>query len=240
MSKKAPQAGPSSSRKRQRRQVVSSDGHSGSDQDNSDDDFESHPPEKTTKRTKRNRDQDFLPEGSPPRMREGKKGVQAPRGKKGKAPSTKSESIVIAKDERKQKDTISPAASPISPAMKRPRENAPNEDGEQANEDATATSKPDNPPPPKRKKLPTIKKNKSLVGSTTASGPSTPLSTASVTKQENTLGAAAQIIPTNASSISRKPAARVGTQDLDLMNASVYNSLFKSVCPSVNLSITLI
>lgn len=93
------------------------------------------------------------------------------------------------------------------------------------------------PPPPKKRKLPTIKKNKAH-GSTTISTPSgskPPLVGAS--KGGHTGDDAIKPLPPplaiSTPAQIRKPAATIGSADFDLRNASVYAELFKGVSTTV-------
>ncbi|KAH6918586.1 hypothetical protein BKA70DRAFT_20837 [Coprinopsis sp. MPI-PUGE-AT-0042] len=74
---------------------------------------------------------------------------------------------------------------------------------------------------PKKRKLPTIKKNK-----TSGVMDSTPAK-ASATKEGAEVGTKSVLDEVGASSSTRKPAARVGVADLDLMNKNIYDQLFK-------------
>ncbi|TDL27472.1 hypothetical protein BD410DRAFT_782556 [Rickenella mellea] len=93
----------------------------------------------------------------------------------------------------------------------------------------------DGDPPPeepaqKKRKLPTIKKNKNLAATAVSSGTSTPVNPSS----SRPLTAPAGVDPTVKSllnpnnSLPRKPAASLGGADIDLSNSDIYNSLFKS------------
>ena len=74
---------------------------------------------------------------------------------------------------------------------------------------------------PKKKKLPTIKKNKTLV---------TPSSSTNITSGPASSAVAVVSEPASREVVSgRKPAATAGNADLDLTNTDIYNSLFKSV-----------
>lgn len=80
------------------------------------------------------------------------------------------------------------------------------------------------PPPTKRRKLPTIKKNKGTGAvSATVSATGSKPSLAGITK------GGIPVLPEGKPTGVRKTAATVGNADFDLRNASVYRELFKTV-----------
>jgi hypothetical protein len=96
------------------------------------------------------------------------------------------------------------------------------------------------PPPPKKRKLPTIKKNKVPTGPTGTMAP-VPPSTSGPSKAPAAgvgVGVGKAVggvdegakLPANVAS-TRKPAATVGSADFDLRKPSVYAELFKTVNP---------
>jgi len=89
-----------------------------------------------------------------------------------------------------------------------------------SNFDSPAQTTEDAPAPPKKRKLPTIKKNKNLTATTT----STTNIKASVLADPTQLG----LPDSNKPPTVRKPAAVVGVADLDLSNASIYAEIFKN------------
>lgn len=94
----------------------------------------------------------------------------------------------------------------------------------QADGSATAGEVP-RPPPPKKPKLPTIKKHKN----TTSSGPNTPsMASASAPKAIGGLPAKQGAGDSKPANLPR-PAAYVGMTDFDLRNPNVYSELFKTV-----------
>ena len=105
-------------------------------------------------------------------------------------------------------------------------ESVPTPDTSSINPIHSPPSAKDEAPPPKKRKLPTIKKNKSAA----SAGPVTPSTASTVAKP------APPPAPKGGSSIldgsllpARKPTASTGPADFDLRNQDVYNALFKNV-----------
>lgn len=125
--------------------------------------------------------------------------------------------IILGKDERR---SIPPA---VAQGAKRAH---PSEDEDPI--DVETVTKEPTPPPLKKRKLPTIKKNKPPVGSTTASTPSTSRPPA---KPEGSVGGNGISGAKDAFALGqRKTAAGLGNADFDLRDASVYAQLFTKVC----------
>ncbi|KAI0819224.1 hypothetical protein BC628DRAFT_1333433 [Trametes gibbosa] len=189
-----------SSTKRSRRAVVWTD-------DEDDDEFDDPDVVMTD-------DDDFDPEPGYRKVGTGKgKSGKVGAGKiVGKTKAMKEEKEIVFRDERKL-----PAAQDSS---KRPR---PQEEG-QKNTVPSALDLVDEVSLPKKRKLPTIKKNKpSTAGSTAPSTPSVVKPVASVPEKTQTLLTPA---PTSNQVGARKPAG--ASADLNLLDSSVYSELFKS------------
>ncbi|KAI5122967.1 hypothetical protein M0805_006846 [Coniferiporia weirii] len=202
------------------------------------------------KGVREDRDDDFISDSPPPR-KGGRKGTGSTRGR-GKASRDKSSGVgeIVMKDERK-------VAAETKAGVKRRRaatllEGEPSADTETSGGASMSTSvslpqslssasaapqsqsqsQEDQPPLPKMRKLPTIKKNKSLIASgTPTSGPSTPsASTSASTKtagNANTIFTPAGALPIHVS-LPRKPMTPVPkTTDVDLFSPDIYASLFK-------------
>ncbi|KAJ2931406.1 hypothetical protein H1R20_g5764, partial [Candolleomyces eurysporus] len=116
-------------------------------------------------------------------------------------------------------DVVGDSQSTRGGASTRPSSPSLPDDGGKTKEDLSSAA----PVPPKKRKLPTIKKIKNL----DSSGPGTPSSSGPklAGDSKGTLGEMKPGAPTG----SRLPAAMVGVADLDLMNKNVYNELFKGV-----------
>lgn len=117
-----------------------------------------------------------------------------------------------------------------SPSPEAGTDSAFNVDAESTVIEGAETAKEATPPPlPKKRKLPTIKKNKPSV----SAGPATP-SQPSVPSKPSTTPAVGKTIdesnklPPPATGV-RKPAATIGSADFDLRKPSVYAELFKTV-----------
>jgi hypothetical protein len=121
----------------------------------------------------------------------------------------------LAKDDA-LKDPASLFSEPIASA---PPNAAPDDDSKSL---ANTTS------PPKKRKLPTIKKNKPLTGPSTPAA-STPVHAPNKSTADNDL--------VNELLSGKKPAAFAGNAEVNLMNKNVYAELFKSVCP-LGISVT--
>ncbi|KAF7789514.1 hypothetical protein EIP86_000460 [Pleurotus ostreatoroseus] len=156
-------------------------------------------------------DDDFSPE---PSVRKGVgmgtkiKGKGSRIGSKGPV----DKDIIIAKDERRS----------IPPTIGLPPKRALEEEDPI---DVESVAKEPTPPPLKKRKLPTIKKNKPSAGSTASSTPST---SKPVPKPEaSAAGSSGNGTGTDAFALGqRKTAANLGNADFDLRDASVYAQLF--------------
>ncbi|KAL4254054.1 hypothetical protein ABKN59_002467 [Abortiporus biennis] len=170
---------------------------------------------------------DFEPERPPLKKMSSSKGKAGGVGKiptikitKNKAGKDKGvEKQITMRDERKMTSPLSttPSTSISKESTKRSR---PLEDESSLLAFATTSelTKPEEaepiPPPPKKIKLPTIKKNKQPASSTT---PSTPGAKPTAKKKPD---------PIRPTIVERKPAATANNADFDLRDASVYAQLF--------------
>ncbi|KAJ8489676.1 hypothetical protein ONZ45_g13476 [Pleurotus djamor] len=161
-----------------------------------------------------------------PTLRKGGKGSK-PRQKakpKAKAPSD----TVMMKDERRSNQ---PRTNDPPPGTKRSRPKESGQDSTGIVDDTSnvpptpagvveTSQEPVKPPPPKKLKLPTIKKIKSAPGqgSSASSTPNKPPNQAKPSPND----------PRSATSSSVRPAMYVGMADFDLRNPSVYSELFKN------------
>lgn len=208
------------------------------------------PPRRLTKNP-RNEDEDvdeddFVPR-SPPMRKPSKKGAPGARGRPKGSGKGKGGGEILVRDERKvvvppaavmEETVVATSVSVKVDAPKKRRKTAEPEAEVVVTEETTiiaahsapapASDAVDEPPPPlpaavtKIKRLPTIKKNKSLASTAPPSGVSTPM--------QSTAGGFAD----------RPIAAMVGSKDLDLSNSDIYKDLFKSVrIPAILLSNSL-
>lgn len=193
------------------------------------------PPRRLTKNP-RNEDEDvdeddFVPR-SPPMRKPSKKGAPGARGRPKGSGKGKGGGEIFVRDERKvvvppaavmEETIVATSVSVKVEAPKKRRKTAEPETEVVVTEETTiivAQSDPapasdavDEPPPlpaavTKIKRLPTIKKNKSLASTAPPSGVST---------------------PARSTQVERPVAAMVGSKDLDLSNSDIYKDLFKSV-----------
>ncbi|KAH9857113.1 hypothetical protein C2E23DRAFT_720512 [Lenzites betulinus] len=189
------------SAKRSRRAVVWTD-------DEDDDDFDDPDVVVTD-------DDDFEPEADykRPGAGKGKSGKLAAGRAAGRSKTVKEEKDIVFRDERKL-----PTSVPESSKRSRPQ------DESQKSIPLAPLDLVDEASLPKKRKLPTIKKNKpSTAGSTAPSTPSTIKPVAPVAEKTQTLLTPA---PTSNQVGTRKPAG--ASADLNLLDSSVYSELFKS------------
>ncbi|KAI0928918.1 hypothetical protein AcW1_006017 [Taiwanofungus camphoratus] len=195
-------------------------------------------------------DEDFTPEPAPPqpkkgattsKVKAGKAGAGA-KGGKGKIKKEKEEKEFYMKDERKLppqtvSSTAKEASSSATAHAKRPLHkddevdsatHTPSVATTDVQDIATVDSKTKDvtPPPPKKLKLPTIKKNKlPAANSTTPSTPSAPLKPTHTTSEKE-LDTTTLPPITPGSIAARKLMTPAGNADFDLRDKSVYAQLF--------------
>lgn len=220
----------SSKLKRKTRQVVWTD----------DEDDEADPLDLTTMDPD---DDDFEPEpssskGSAAKAKAPKASVKSGRGK-----TKVEEKDIVIRDERKlpPPDPLAPKDKPSTSSrapLKRALSSDDHVEGAGATSMAAVTTADPNakvedtdPPLPKKRKLPPIKKNKPSTAPTTP-GIAKPL--AVVPKADGTTIAKDPNGPVGVA--ARKPAAAMGATDFDLRDASVYASLFNKVRLFVHMS----
>lgn len=208
--------------------------------------------EETGKGYKDDRDEDFLVD-SPPQKKQSKKPATSVKGKgkgaKGKGDVKEKE--IMVKDERKHVVQTTSAESATvnskAPALKR-RIEAISEKGSEdtiiASQSSSAStlavqsqsqSQPqDSRPPPQKKKLPTIKKNKTSMGAQAATQAAQLASKAgsansAPAEAKTTLGSS--LTPAFGVNLPKKPRTvpTIETADVDLSSPDVYASLFKTV-----------
>lgn len=208
--------------------------------------------EETGKGYKDDRDEDFLVD-SPPQKKQSKKPATSVKGKgkgaKGKGDVKEKE--IMVKDERKHVVQTTSAESATvnskAPALKR-RIEAISEKGSEdtiiaSQSSSTSTlavqsqsqSQPqDSRPPPQKKKLPTIKKNKTSMGAQAATQAAQLASKAgsansAPAEAKTTLGSS--LTPAFGVNLPKKPRTvpTIETADVDLSSPDVYASLFKTV-----------
>ena len=193
------------------------------------------------------RDDDFIPD-SPPARKPSKKSVPTKTKKGRSAAKEKSDVEIRVKDERKlaksaEENGLPASASKPVAGTKRRRGESDSKNTSADGESVPATQSTStlstapseeqlaaSQPPPK-KKLPTIKKNKSLASTSgQASGPSTP-SASTAPRAQLDLGA-----PKKELTLPKKPGSRMefksitermGATDLDLSKPDIYANLFK-------------
>lgn len=191
-------------------------------------------------------DDDFMPASPPPPTKRvaGKKAAATSAGKKGKPKrgGSKGADLVIAmKDERKittstsatsvtEAVVISGSSSTLAGTKKRRdttdvvhQQPAADSAGESQKTVVDSVTSPDEPKPaPVKKKLPPIKKNKSLASTAPSSGPSTPSGPSSLAAKAIVNSAARK----TANATGRPPTTQAA--DVNLSDSNVYNMLFKA------------
>ncbi|KAF8628331.1 hypothetical protein AX15_003876 [Amanita polypyramis BW_CC] len=182
-------------------------------------------------------DDDFAVEPDRPPKGKGRAPMKVGKQSRGKM-KTDVADIPIKDERRKVMAKASDATATGAAKRSRPKakgeddgvgERVPTPDTPAANLTHSPPSVKDEAPPPKKRKLPTIKKNKSAA----PAGPATPSTTSTAAKPapppapkggSSLLDGSLLPPPTN----TRKSAALAGQADFDLRNQDVYNALFKN------------
>ena len=188
-------------------------------------------------------DEEFEPEPSSSKRNTAKSKTIKTSAKTSRPKAKAEGKEIVIRDERKLPPPEPPALKETPPPPRVPLKRAPSSDERvAAPAESSTTASADAPegtlpkaeeaePPPKKRKLPTIKKNKP------STGPSTPTPVkppqAAPTPEVST--------PTKDPSgpvgvAARKPAAALGAADFDLRDKSVYDQLFNRVCMMVHCS----
>lgn len=190
-------------------------------------------------------DDDFLPASPPPPLKKSSKRtggtVVGKKGKPKRGGSKGADIIITMKDERKIATTssatpvteavvISGSSSKLTVAKKRQNtlddvdEASLTDTAESQKTVVDATSSPEGSKSSSvRKKLPTIKKNKSLASTAPSSGPSTPSASSSLAAKAIANSAAKRTVTATGRPLTTQAA------DLNLSDSTIYNSLFKTV-----------
>ena len=182
-------------------------------------------------------DEEFEPEPSAPKRSGSKSKIPKTSTKPSRTKTKVEEKDIVIRDERKLPPPEPPTPKDKPPAPRIPLKRAPSSDERlEASVEPISTASADVPestpqkveevePPPKKRKLPTIKKNKPSTGPSTPTPAKIPAAVAPAPESSTP-----SKDPTGPVGVAaRKPAAALGAADFDLRDKSVYDQLFNRV-----------